>query len=282
MMASFGKPELLTLVNFPTSLADLELMLDTLIEASKVTGLEPGDSKFFASKLWELATCSDIRRQVEYESISWWDYMDADNHSKAYQDYFVSGLTRTLVAAKANEVSTKTGGNILLQLIFLMMNPKAHADRVLNKPTNDAWLYPWRDYLYEKGVIYHHNAVAKSIELKEGLIKSATITFGDEKDDLIVEADYFISCLPVERMNELLTPEIIKAAPSMAGIPALSGDVSWMTGIQFLKALGPQKPVFIFVTAFREYAVEGYETRSVLGVAFCEFVPHYNHRDTAG
>jgi uncharacterized protein with NAD-binding domain and iron-sulfur cluster len=233
MMASFGKPELLTLVNFPKSLGDLEIMLDTFIEASKVTGLEPGDTKFFASKLWELATCSGIRRHVEYETISWWNYMDADNRSKAYQDYFVSGLTRTLVAAKANEVSTKTGGNILLQLIFLMMNPKAHADRVLNKPTNDAWLFPWKDYLNQKGVVYHHNAVAKSIDLKDGLINSATVTFGDDKEDLIVTADYFISCLPVERMNQLLTPEIIKTAPSMAGIPELSTDVSWMTGIQF-------------------------------------------------
>ena len=36
MMASFGKPELLTLVNFPKSLGDLELMLDTFIEASEI------------------------------------------------------------------------------------------------------------------------------------------------------------------------------------------------------------------------------------------------------
>ena len=31
-----------------------------------------------------------------------------------------------------------------------------------------------------------------------------------------------------------------------------------LTGIQFLKSLGSRKPVFIFVTAYREYAIEGF------------------------
>lgn len=232
MMASYGKPELLTLVNFPKSLKDLEMMLKTFEEASKITGLQPGDSKFFADKLWQLATSSVERRFVEYEAISWWNYMDADARSKAYQDYFVSGLTRTLVAAKANEVSTKTGGNTLLQLIFLMANPKAHADRVLNKPTNDAWLTPWKEYLLAQGVNYHHDCELKSIDCEDKKIKNVTVKFGDSTEK-VIEADYYISAVPVERLNEVLSKELVQAAPSLAGIPELATDVSWMTGIQF-------------------------------------------------
>ncbi|PIY09646.1 MAG: phytoene dehydrogenase [Flexibacter sp. CG_4_10_14_3_um_filter_32_15] len=232
MMASFDKPPLVTLVNFPKSLKDLKIILSDFVEAPQVTGLTHEDAEFFAQKLWTLATSSYQRRKSEYERISWWEYTDADNKSEAYQTYFVGGLTRTLVAAKAKEVSTKTGGDILLQLLFLMGSPKTHADRVLNKPTNEAWLYPWRDYLLEKGVTYFHHHEVTHISCVNGKISSATVKDkeGNEKQVL---ADYFISCVPVERMNELLTKEILDADPVLKGIQNLTNDVSWMTGIQF-------------------------------------------------
>jgi uncharacterized protein with NAD-binding domain and iron-sulfur cluster len=34
-------------------------------------------------------------------------------------------------------------------------------------------------------------------------------------------------------MNEVLNDDLVKAAPSLAGIPELTTDVAWMTGIQF-------------------------------------------------
>jgi hypothetical protein len=46
-------------------------------------------------------------------------------------------------------------------------------------------------------------------------------------------ADYFIAALPVERMAELVSPELAAIDPALAGLPELSGYVEWMNGIQF-------------------------------------------------
>lgn len=233
MMASFGKVPLVTLVNFPKSLKDLELLFKDFIEAPEITGLTHEDAEKFAGKLWQIITSSFARRADEYEKISWWTFTDAENSSKAYRQYFVAGLTRTLVAAKSREVSTKTGGNILLQLLFLMANPSAHADRVLNKPTNDAWLYPWRDFLLEKGVKYFHDHETTAIKCENGLITSATVKdkkSGESKD---ITADYYIAAVPVERMAGFLDDGISETDPALASLKELAGDTSWMTGIQF-------------------------------------------------
>lgn len=140
MMARFDKPPIINIVNFPKSLKDLKIFLKALLDSD--TGLSKQDGEVFAEKLWQLMTSSFQRRNSVYERIAWWNFTDAANQSEAYRQYFVGGITRTLVAAKPREVSTKTGGDVLLQLLFLMGDPATHADRVLNGPTNEAWLFP--------------------------------------------------------------------------------------------------------------------------------------------
>lgn len=121
MMARKGKPPLINIVNFPKSLKDILVMLNAFVNSD--TGLNKEDVNAFSKKLWQLMTSCYQRRNSEYERVSWWQFTEADQHSKAYQEYFVGGITRTLVAAKPKKVSSKTGGDILLQLLFLMANP---------------------------------------------------------------------------------------------------------------------------------------------------------------
>ncbi|MEH0153786.1 FAD-dependent oxidoreductase [Limibacter armeniacum] len=232
MMARFDKAPLITLVNFPKSFKDLGVLVNAIMHSDM--GLSDSDKEAMADKIWQLMTSCKERRKEVYERMGWWEFTDADHHSEAYREYFVGGLTRTLVAAKPKEVSTKTGGDILLQLLFLMANPEAHADRVLNAPTNDAWLYPWRDYLKEKGVKYFHGHAVLSIEsdVKNSKVTGVKVmsTDGEEKT---VTGDYYISALPVEKMSDLLTDDLIAIDPMLESIKELADDVAWMTGIQF-------------------------------------------------
>jgi len=46
-----------------------------------------------------------------------------------------------------------------------------------------------------------------------------------------VEADYYVAALPVEAMAGLVTDDLTRAAPSLAGIEKL--ETAWMNGIQF-------------------------------------------------
>lgn len=230
MMARFGKPPVVNIVNFPKSLADLKIAIRALVDSD--TGLTKQDAEFFAEKLWELMTSCYERRNSDYERIGWWEYLDADNQSEVFRQYFVGGITRTLVAAKPKEVSTKTGGDILLQLLFLMGDPESHPDRVLNGPTNDAWLWPWLAYLKKRGVHYHHHHAIDKINTDGNTI--ASVQFKKEDNATItVTGDYYISAVPVEVMNKLLSKDLLKLDPSLSFIHQLAPDVSWMTGIQF-------------------------------------------------
>ena len=61
-------------------------------------------------------------------------------------------VTRSLVAMRAQVASTRTVGDILLQLIINQMTPGVMTDRVLNGPTNDVWIHPWVAYLKQLGI----------------------------------------------------------------------------------------------------------------------------------
>jgi uncharacterized protein with NAD-binding domain and iron-sulfur cluster len=231
MMARFDQPPLINIVNFPKSLEDLIVLIKAMIHSG--TGLTHEDGEFFANKLWQLMTSAFERRKAVYERIGWWQFVEADSRSRAYQKYFAEGLTRTLVAAQPHDMSTETGGNILLQLLFLMGKSKAHADQVLNRPTNDAWLDPWFDYLTKTlNVAYHKDAQVVKVDLENGQV--AGVWYVDKDGSLLkVKGDYYVFAVPVEVMAELVTPEMISIDTTLAYIKNLANDTSWMNGIQF-------------------------------------------------
>jgi 15-cis-phytoene desaturase len=228
MICSNDQPPIVGIDRFPRDLDDLKTIFS---EAHAQLGLAQGELDFFAGKLWQIITSCKLRRERDYESISWWDFVDAAQKSEAYQNYLATGLTRTLVALQAPVASTKTGGDILAQLIFDVATPGMSSDRVLNGPTNEVWINPWLEYLKSLGVQYHLNAKATAIGCSNGMITNVSIMQGDQKFD--VSGDYYIMALPVDIMATLLNKEIIKSAPSLHALNTLKNDVAWMTGIQF-------------------------------------------------
>lgn len=230
MLARFDKPPIQNLVNFPKSLKELEILLQAV--ATPDTGLTREDVFAFSGKLWQLMTSCQDRRLNEYERTAWWNFLNAGEQSAAFQQFFAGGITRTLVAAKPREMSTKTGGDILMQLLFLMGDPGTHADQVLNGPTNEAWLFPWKKYLEEKGVVYHAGWKVNKLDTQGNKIKSVSVENPDglQKE---VSADFFISALPIEVMATLITDEILEIDPSLGTLPALAKCTEWMSGIQF-------------------------------------------------
>ena len=230
MLARYNKPPIITVASFPKSKKDIGLLIHDMHGSD--SGLSKAEVEFFAEKMWQLMTSSQERRDAEYEGIGWWDYLEADRFSKAYQTLLVEGLTRTLVAAQAKTASTKTGGDILLQLIFNMADPGKNTDRVLNGPTNDKWLDPWLDYLRKMGVKYHFNHEVKEIHLEGSAIKSTTILAPNGETEKI-EADYFVLAVPVEVAAPLVSGAIAKKDSVLEGLESLAESVNWMNGMQF-------------------------------------------------
>ncbi|WP_020599513.1 hydroxysqualene dehydroxylase [Spirosoma panaciterrae] len=228
-----GKKPIITIVSFPKSLADLKAALEVL--HTHDTGLLPDEAHFFATKVWQLMTSCQRRRDMEYEKTGWWQYMEADQHSEAYRHLLVEGLTRTLVAANAKFASTKTGGDIFIQLLFNIANPGMHTDRVLNGPTNEKWLKPWEEYLTAKGVRFFKSALVQQINCVNGTVQSVDIQ-NWEKDapyDPPAKGDYYILATPVEVAAAVLPDELKQSIGSLQYLDDLAADVAWMNGIQF-------------------------------------------------
>lgn len=230
LLARFGEPSVLVLDRFPRNIEDIIVMLNEIFTSD--LGITEEGKKFFAERIWQLMTSCKDRRFEEYERIGWWEYLQADRFNEAYRTLLVEGLTRTLVAAKAKEASTKTGGDIFLQLIFDMLSPGDATDRVLNGPTNDVWIYPWLDYLRSKGVVYHEQALVKSIVCDENSQEITSVSVEINGETQTVTADYYLSCVPVEVMSTLINPQMLAVDSIFKYIQELAPDVAWMNGVQ--------------------------------------------------
>ncbi|MGX1807145.1 hydroxysqualene dehydroxylase [Nocardia sp. NPDC055321] len=192
--------------------------------------LPPTELAFFTQQMMRWFTSSTERRFGEWEYRSWTDVMQANGKSTAYREYLVNALTRITVAAKPHRSSARTIGTIGEALVLagtgLVPGYQGGVDRILNRPTNEAWIDPWVDHLRGRGVRFVMGAKATGLHLDGGRISGATVAGVGR-----VEADWYVCAMPVERTVPLLNDAILNADPSLAGMQNL--EVDWMVGIQY-------------------------------------------------
>lgn len=248
----------------PGSLRQLQRDLERYLH-EELPVFEPGELEFYAERIWQILTSSQERRNDEYERTGWWDYIGAEQRSLTYRKY-LGNLSRTLVAANPRRVSTRTNGNTFVQMLLDVGRSGSQVDRVLNGPTNEVWIHPWLQYLLGRGCRYYLNTQVESIEIDtDGGIGAVTIRPIDYKDarppyegmtravrviecdrygvtrseaigqegSFRIQADYFISAMPVEAMAELLSDEVLAADPTLATLPRLAESTRWMNGLLF-------------------------------------------------
>ena len=218
--------ELVTPAHFPESLADWEAIMRFGLEVSTHLGIPLDDQVHFVKLLSDLLSACDARRFGQYENQSWWEFSGAEQRSPAFQRFLADGLTRTLVAARGKEMSARTGGSILLQLLQDLATPGINVDRVLNGPTSDVWIAPWVAELEQLGVELRLGAAVDAIDSTDGRVTGISgAGFSDT-------ADYYVAAVPVEVLRERIAMDDLKAhSPLLAGLDAL--EVRWMNGIMF-------------------------------------------------
>jgi 15-cis-phytoene desaturase len=225
------KPHIIVPARFPRSLDDVRTVLGAAGLLTTATGLTPADIEFYAERVWQLLTSCEERRAEQLENLSWWAFIDAANRSPVYQA-FLGRTPRVLVAANPMVANTKTIGDVLLQLLFNLTEPGVAADRVLNGPTSDVWITPWLKHLRDSRVAFYRNAPVTGFECSNAGRISAVRVYQDGRERRQT-ADYYVAALPVERMADLITPDMLKLDPTLAGIQTLADHVDWMNGIQF-------------------------------------------------
>jgi uncharacterized protein with NAD-binding domain and iron-sulfur cluster len=214
---------------FPQNAAEwLALLRD--FHDREALGIPRAEIDFFIRRLTDVATACHGRLMTQYEMTAWWDFIGAATRSTQYQKILAIGLTRSLVAMRAEESSTRTVGGMLLQILIYVIRPGSATDRVLNAPTSDVWIDPWVAYLKHRGVTMHTGAEAQALTFDGTRITSATVRMADGSVTT-VEADYFVAAMPIERFLPLVTPAMTLKSPSFSQLHQLG--VEWMNGIVF-------------------------------------------------
>jgi hypothetical protein len=215
--------------------------LESLITLIGIAGgVPPNEIEYFTRKMQVFFTSCDARRVGEWEYVAWWDFVNAAHFSPEYQRVFGTGLTKDLVAAKGTKASTRVIGLMAEAFVYDVtgefvpgvsaQSGYAAADRLLDAPTNEAWIDPWVAHLTSLGVQFQLGYAAASLNLQGGTMMSADLV-GSSGQQATLSADWFICAMPVEQMVKLLDGQLLAADPSLAKLRNLQTD--WMNGIQY-------------------------------------------------
>ena len=226
LFAQAGGPnELIAPAHLPESPEDFAVLARFLRDVATRVGVPVHEYAALVERLLTLLTSCEERRIGQWELQSWWEYTGAARRSPAFQRFLADGLTRTLVAARGREMSARTGGMILVQLLQDLARVGGRADRVLDAPTSEVWIDPWVAHLRGRGVDVRLGAPVEALHLSGGRLAGATVA-GQR-----VEADFYVAALPVEVMRLLASPALRAAEPRLTGLDRLV--TRWMNGVLF-------------------------------------------------
>lgn len=242
MARSGGRPDLhvpLRRATTPPAPGDLtvEVLRQTITAAlDTVLHLPARESAYFADRLLVHLTSCDRRREEQWERVPWWDFIRAGEMSYDYQRLLGVGMTRNLVATKAEEASTRTVARTVIEAFLLYgilgRGQDGEPDRVLNAPTSEAWIDPWAAHLRFLGVTFVLGTEVKEVVYGDGRVTGVRVALREGGGDArTVTADHYVSALPVEHARTTWGPALRAADPQLVRCDALRTD--WMVGVQF-------------------------------------------------
>lgn len=268
---------------------DVEALMRSFLEM----GLRPQEVVLIASKLFELWRATDQEWETKLEKVTWWDFIEADGQSVAYQTYFANVGVRSTVAMDPRKASARSIGRIVLRLFSDLAVSSTHdapaADRFLNGPTQEAWFEPWLQYLDSLNVQRSTARRVVKINCVRGRVDELHFIHANGERSVERNFDYVISTLPPKQLAEVVrnSEGLRTSAPSMRRIEDLLENNTWMVGIQLY--LEPQvllSPGGIFLkdspwaitlvpqTQFwtkKEYPYRGKTIRTVLSVIISDW-----------
>jgi uncharacterized protein with NAD-binding domain and iron-sulfur cluster len=194
-----------------------------------MTQLPPHQAAYFAERLLVFFTSCDARRFGQWEQMSWWDFVAAERFSDDYRKQMVSSVTRFLLGSKADEACARTLGVLWEASLYNFMGRGSNGDfdRVLNLPTNEALIDPWVAELERLGVHFQRGEVER-LALRRGRASGALVRGRRGRE--LVEADWFVCAIPVERARRLFDRRVLAADPSLERLRSLR--VAWQNGLQ--------------------------------------------------
>ncbi|WP_051712687.1 hydroxysqualene dehydroxylase [Spirillospora albida] len=218
----------------------LDVLKETLTGAvEQAAALPPAELALFVNRFIVYVTSSDERRFGQWEHLPWWEYVRAEGKSRDYKAIVARFLTRGLVAVKEQVASTRTVGAMgqAFLLSGLGLGTDGGLARMLNAPTNEAWIDPWVRYLRDRGVRFAVGQAVEALEVGGGRVKAIRLVDAKGRRTR-AEADWFVSAMPVERARKLLSRDVLALDPGLERMRSLHTE--WMNGLQFFLRRSPR------------------------------------------
>lgn len=117
----------------PGRLTDLTYLAESFTQAFRIVLGIPLDryplemADFTRCVLVYLTSCLE-RRQSQWDSVSWWNFLDADNKSAFFRNAVVKATTMDLVAVKPEVCSVYSAGNIVEAFLWNVLAPRPGPD----------------------------------------------------------------------------------------------------------------------------------------------------------
>ncbi|MFJ9576876.1 FAD-dependent oxidoreductase [Streptomyces sp. NPDC101191] len=214
------------------TLDEIRRALTALLDTARSIPLH--EAAYFVDRFLVFLTSCDERRDDTWERTPWWEFLRADRMSYDYQRILAVGLTRNIVATKAEEASTRTVATLLEAFAFNALGRGADGplDRILNLPTNEAWIDPWAAHLTGLGVEFRIGWTVRELAYDSASGRIGAVVAEDPQGvRRTVTADHYVSAMPVEHARRTWGAALRAADPQLARCDRLETD--WMTGIQF-------------------------------------------------
>ncbi len=217
---------------FPSSVQEIA----QLFSFGPEVDIPMSDALRFAKRLRDLLCACDDRRFHEFEQISWFDFCEADKGSADYRKYLADGLNQRTVAASGKDVSARTVGLTLIRIMNDWLHPGSCIDRVLNGPTSERWLEPWRDQLSGLGVSFELDATLTEVGWSEADgVQSATVRDASGATRTVT-ADSYVMAIPMADAKQVVLASSL--ATYETGLAGFADETyaplrdDWMNGIQ--------------------------------------------------
>jgi hypothetical protein len=173
LLAWYDRDPLEAPMHVPRSFDQLKTLHSFFWDMMKLE-LAPAELSFFFARLAMFLSMPEDERREKLGNVTWWQYLDADNKSRAFQD-LISATTRTMVAAKATEASAYTICRLALRTLF---DTVSGVDRILNGPTNEKWIDPWIEHLEGRGVVFHWGWEVRDITFAQSGTLLESVDYG--------------------------------------------------------------------------------------------------------
>ena len=204
-----------------------------LMDGFRDDALPPHELAYFVERLMVFVTSCDERRYGEWEHVSWWDFIKAEDKSDEYKKVLARGLTRAVVAAKERKASTRTIGNMGEAFVYCIMGrgndgaagpgPERADQRGLDQPVGEA---------AARRRACASTSATGSRRCACAAARSSRRARVDRRGRRhTIEADWFVSAMPAERARRLWSPAVLRKDESLELMDELYVD--WMNGIQY-------------------------------------------------